>query len=92
MSRHTPGPWAIQRGNSSNPMVGTDAVSVAEVLDDVYPDVAEQEANARLIAAAPDLKAVCERLVFLDTMNATAEDFRRLKCAAVDAVHKATKG
>lgn len=56
-AKFTPGPWVIQRGNSSNPMVGTDEVSVAEVLDDVHPDTEQQEANARLIAAAPALLA-----------------------------------
>lgn len=54
-AKHTAGPWTIQRGNSSNPMVGTAEVSIAEVLDDVYPDVGQQEANATLIAAAPDM-------------------------------------
>lgn len=64
-STHTPGPWSIQRGNSHNPMVGTDAVSVAEVLDDVYPDVGQQEANARLIAACPTMLAICQRIAEL---------------------------
>ncbi|MFO0801444.1 MAG: hypothetical protein U0804_28595 [Gemmataceae bacterium] len=54
-AKHTPGPWHIELGRSSNPIVGTDAVSIAEVLDDVFPDTEQQAANAKLIAAAPDL-------------------------------------
>lgn len=62
-TKFTPGPWHVQRGNSSNPMVGTDEVSIAEVLDDVHPDTEQQEANARLIAAAPELLAACQMLL-----------------------------
>jgi hypothetical protein len=52
-AKWTPGPWRIQRTGSHNPLIDTDAVTVAEVLDD--PDHPEQEANARLNAAAPCL-------------------------------------
>lgn len=39
------------------------AVSVAEILDDCFPDLAHQHANARLIAAAPDLYASLREFV-----------------------------
>lgn len=55
--KHTAGPWSIQAG-SSNPLIGSAEFSVAEVLDDCFPDAEQQQANARLIAAAPDLLAL----------------------------------
>ena len=57
-SKHTPGPWVIQRGAMLTP-AGAHAISP---VDGGFPDVAwvnadseENEANARLIAASPDL-------------------------------------
>lgn len=55
MNAHTPGPWRIESRGSHNPLIETDGLTVAEVLDDCHPDTEQQEANARLIAAAPDL-------------------------------------
>jgi len=60
---HTPGPWQVEHGRSSNPMVGTADVTVAEILDDVFPDTDQQAANARLIAAAPAMLAVLTEAV-----------------------------
>ena len=53
MTDHTPGPWydVAFYGNHS---IGSVDVRVAEVVRDGVDDV-EGEANARLIAAAPDL-------------------------------------
>ena len=70
MSRHTPGPWFIERewdmqpgticilgdGMDGQPWLvccGSDDCSADEVL----------EANANLIAAAPDLLAACQEFV-----------------------------
>lgn len=63
MSKHTPGPWAIRRHWSNedafeiypdrgDPGYGEWA-SIVEIGDYCYED--EAEANARLIAAAPDM-------------------------------------
>lgn len=57
--KHTAGPWSIQAG-SSNPLIGSADYTVAEVLDDCFPDAVQQQANAQLIAAAPDLLALCK--------------------------------
>jgi len=70
---HTPGPWFIHERFSSD---GTfdiwdkpDALRGARWLADVktyggaFPDVPEAEANARLIAAAPELLAACKEFV-----------------------------
>lgn len=53
MSKHTPGPWVVERRST---MVAT-ALNGADgyELFDVRCDVPEFEANARLTAAAPDL-------------------------------------
>lgn len=58
MSKHTPGPWFAQAGyltiyNLSDGNVGT-TCAIAKVLRD-QPGDDEAEANARLIAAAPEL-------------------------------------
>jgi hypothetical protein len=63
MAGFTPGRWQVEHGRSHNPMVGTADVTVAEVLDDVFPDTAQQMANAHLIAAAPAMYGELERLI-----------------------------
>jgi hypothetical protein len=65
---HTPGPWRADCGGSGNQRGG---FSVTAANDGVvicgrmgWPHCAdESEANARLIAAAPDLLAACKALV-----------------------------
>lgn len=60
MSKHTPGPWETDRNNVHAGQIavvhhclGNDWV---EIWSPTWPEVGEtQEANARLIAAAPDL-------------------------------------
>jgi hypothetical protein len=72
-------------------MVGTADVTVAEVLDDVFPDTAQQMANARLIASAPCLLAALTEFVRLtDDPEATAEQWGRAKAEAVKAINAAT--
>jgi hypothetical protein len=64
MSAHTPGPWEHTTGDTT---VYADGVFVAETIpsqpwaDDV-PKL-EAEANARLIAAAPDLLELVQSMV-----------------------------
>lgn len=70
MSKHTPGPWSI--GDDNNATCEVIAGPVAIPLDRIgrSPDAGseyiisrdEMSANARLIAAAPDLLAALERL------------------------------
>ena len=64
MSKHTPGPWKVNAQRSSGWMdngvyifAGT---NIARVYRDLGQDV--QEANAHLIAAAPDLLAALKEL------------------------------
>jgi len=71
-TKHTPGPWSLEhwdygegRPDETMPTICTDDTAVAQVLAIFRPDDAdhgesERDANARLIAAAPDLLAACE--------------------------------
>ena len=54
---HTPGPWVI--GKQDHDVVMVDTTSGTAICD-VYVDSDERPANARLIAAAPDLVAALE--------------------------------
>lgn len=64
MSKHTPGPWSYWSGY--NPFDKIEAQVTAEGGDIVIASynhlIAEGEANARLMAAAPDLLEACEAL------------------------------
>lgn len=68
-NKHTPGEWrALPFGEDSatglpgESIYGPDNVRVAEILFIRKRSKVEHEANARLIAAAPDLLAACETL------------------------------
>lgn len=60
--KHTPGPWVKgkfgQLYGASGRQVGVWDAGIARVSRD-----AEAEANARLIAAAPELLAACEEMI-----------------------------
>ena len=61
MSKHTPGPWTADRTHDDVVMV--DAGSGSAICD-VYGDYSgEREANAALIAAAPEMLAALRRLL-----------------------------
>lgn len=77
MSKHTKGPWAIQKDKGHNWEVNRLIGGEGENLGDLYlaPRVgeeAEYEANAKLIATAPEL---------LDALREAVKD--------VEAVHEA---
>ena len=61
MSKHTPGPWYVEMGNDCRLVVDAQECVVAIVKSpDVDPDEWET-ANAKLIAAAPDLLEACKQ-------------------------------
>jgi hypothetical protein len=70
MSAHTPGPWRVIEDRPSrlggmahvrlSVSVGTDEWTIADVFN---IDTPERQANAHLIAAAPELLAACEMLL-----------------------------
>ncbi len=92
--QHTPGPWGLcddrKDGVSVITSGGDDGRSIAfiELVDVSEPEL---EANARLIAAAPDLLAALEAMVAADehgwpvNMGGSARD------AANDAIAKARR-
>lgn len=58
MSKHTPGPWKCEE----HVIVDEDGQQVASVLPFYDEKEAESLADARLIAAAPELLAACKTL------------------------------
>ncbi len=55
---HTPGPWVVESGGSSVVTPGGRAIA------DIPNDIDEEEvANARLIAASPDLLSACRKIL-----------------------------
>ena len=59
-AQHTPGPWSIDRAYGDCCVAGRDGDRIAAVYG--Y-DYGEDEANAALIAAAPDLLAACQAVL-----------------------------
>lgn len=64
---HTPGPWRIEvwhytNGDRQVPTIQTDKDAIAQLYDLWPPDEreGERDANALLIAAAPDLLHACK--------------------------------
>jgi len=58
---HTPGPWTYP-GGTGNFVGGPDRIRVADV-GGMERSPEERQANARLIAAAPDLLAACKSVL-----------------------------
>lgn len=73
MNKPTPGPWQVETGNPGNFVINSDPEdngkwgAVAEVRANREGsreiDAAEAEANARLMAAAPDLLAALRAIL-----------------------------
>jgi hypothetical protein len=81
---HTPGPWRAGEGDESH-LVFMGEEAIADTW--LRGDCGDAEANARLIAAAPDLLVACkEALDFVHDMNAANRQARR---QILDAIAKA---
>lgn len=85
MSKHTPGPWRTDENDHDAPYqnIRIEAEknrTVCIVWVDDAPDHAfnaEQEANARLIAAAPDLlDALKAASNYIDTLGGVSQSYR----------------
>lgn len=85
MSKHTPGPWKIQRHTHSDKsfMVGPVYIDY----DDV--DHKEQDANAKLCSAAPDLLAACKALIDAPHPDHFAVRLNDEESAAIEAIQRA---
>ena len=60
MSKHTPGPWTVRYAGTAV-VYGDQQIAIIPTRVDGYD--AEQQANARLIAAAPEMLRVLHALV-----------------------------
>lgn len=61
--KHTPGQWKVGKGAQGRLLLrGEDGGAIAQVLYGYYGDGATK-ANARLMAAAPDLLAACQTIL-----------------------------
>lgn len=81
-AKHTPGPWSDTDGNA---ITTTDGKTGICIIDDCpaddfwcdierFPEEEECRANARLIAAAPELLAACQEVAKQANMNIDADD------------------
>jgi hypothetical protein len=64
MSKHTPGPWTEHKWNTEEHQISALGGTVA-LVSHSHSLISDEsaDANARLIAAAPDLLAACEALL-----------------------------
>lgn len=88
---HTPAPWVIGNPTEIHAADGTRIVMCCQTADDA--DLCQAEANARLIAAAPDLLAALERIAIGQEMTGCfthAETVLRYQEIARAAIAKAT--
>ena len=82
---HTPGPWTVKRRfdvyqNTQTPGVGGTFVASTKGISELPESVNQVcEADAKLIAAAPDLLASLESIV--DAERLTAEGFKQARAA-----------
>jgi hypothetical protein len=86
MNNHTPGPWQL----AGNKVFGKNTAHQVCFATDALKDKAQTKADARLIAAAPDLLAALEALTAWAQTVPTdlAED--RLQANARKAIARAT--
>jgi hypothetical protein len=77
-AKHTPGPWEASRWRVCG-RIDTDRICViCDTAHNAKSRTPENEANARLIAAAPDLLAACQQLL---------KDFNQLWLDTTDGEH-----
>jgi hypothetical protein len=77
-SEHTSGTWRIENEDETGSMVGTNGKTIATVW--------RSPANARLIAAAPELLAALQEIAFLDQRDGRFAEIART------AILRATEG
>jgi len=72
MNAHTPGPWQIDHNNCHSGQVAVchgDEEGYVEVWSENWSEGTSQSANARLIAAAPDLLAELQNIANANPLN-----------------------
>jgi hypothetical protein len=91
---HTPGPWsAVPCKGAFCIESDADALTIAsiEVLHSVR-DAKEQQANARLIAAAPELLAIVKEALVMTQANNLDRKYAVIVAEWERVISKATKG
>jgi hypothetical protein len=92
MSNHTPGPWRVHAGYE---IIAGDCFHIAFAKANFPEHMQTQLANAKLIAAAPELLAACEALVeAMHDYEWSVDDsptpkHRAMMIAAIAAIKKA---
>ena len=82
MSKHTPGPWQVEHGGVNSFDVWLEGWKV--------PKLTENEANGRLIAAAPDMLAALKGLrCIMSETRCECDDCLASKASAYAAIAKA---
>ncbi len=88
-ARHTPGPWRLAAsGIDGHKVVAPDGRNICGMSNRISLSMAERHANARLVAAAPDLLAALRDLVPAD-FDRHPDDFMPVWHAARAAIAKA---
>ena len=84
---HTKGEWIATRGSHSYPLeITTETKTIAQI--ETRWKIEETDANARLIAAAPDLLAACE-LAEKAFISHSEYEVLRARRACIAAITKA---
>jgi hypothetical protein len=96
MSKHTPGPWRVGNSFMESGVFSADGKTIVALTHGSaryyrrQEQIAEQDANARLIAAAPDLlEALMGLRLYVDPMMGGEEVDNAIR-AANAAIAKAT--
>jgi hypothetical protein len=95
MTQFTPGPWTVKAGDGCRGIHGTDGHGrIAKITmrrSITAANLTELDANARLIAAAPDLLAALRALLLiLECEPDTTDELSLTEKAARAAIAKAT--
>ena len=95
MSKHTPGPWRVTEAHGQTQVVavnrypGKVTTGIADIFDAI-DGTKEWAANARLIAAAPDMLAVLEAV--FEELTDHPEDFEDWLRAEIPAAIQKARG
>ena len=92
MSNHTPAPWTAERDPSHYDTLSSIRGGLGALRVEIggYAGPPEQEANTRLIAAAPDLLAALQLWVVFDKTGTPNGEFGNAIKATYAAIAKAT--
>jgi hypothetical protein len=90
MTKHTPGPWSVEYGHNYDEIIGPKQEGIAETGVWQTNEKAEQHANARLIAAGPELLDALTTLLIGCESAGHDSGISWAKEQARDAIAKAT--